>query len=55
MKSELRDPESSLDFYRPRVAVAGLDLTLSVVVVVTKTQISHLEALYAESVQSKDV
>ena len=45
-------------FYRPRVAVAGLDVTLSVSrqsSVVTKTQISHLEASNAESAQSKDV
>ena len=31
-------------FYRPRVAVAGLDLTLSVTQSVNKTQMSHLEA-----------
>ena len=42
-------------FYRPRVAVAGLDLTLSLSELLTETQMSHFEASNAESAQRKDV
>ena len=40
---------------RARVAVAGLDLPLSVSQSAIDTKMNHLEGLYAENAQRKDV
>ena len=44
---------SGITFYRPRVAVAGLDVTLWLSQSVTKTQRSHLEASNAGRAQKQ--